>query len=95
MGFFVVACINAVWVSIVVTSGFVPRATVAMTTVVVTASLLLLIPYFAYAFAFLDPEKVITRIPARRSQGPGQAGDLLAVQGRRPARGSRLRRHAW
>jgi hypothetical protein len=62
MGFFVVSCINAVWVSIVVTSGFVPRATVAMTTVVVTASLLLLIPYFAYVFAFLDPEKVITRI---------------------------------
>ncbi len=62
MGFFVVACINAVWISIVVTSGFVPRATVAMTTVVVTASLLLLIPYFAYVFAFLDPEKVIARI---------------------------------
>jgi len=62
MGFFVVACINAVWISIVVTTGFVPRATVAMTTVVVTASLLLLIPYFAYVFAFLDPEKVIARI---------------------------------
>jgi hypothetical protein len=62
MGFFVVACINAVWISIVVTTGFVPRATVAMTTVVVTASLLMLIPYFAYVFAFLDPEKVIARI---------------------------------
>jgi hypothetical protein len=62
MGFFVVACINAVWISIVVTSGFVPRATVAMTLVVVTASLLVLVPYFAYVFAFLDPEKVIARI---------------------------------
>ncbi len=62
MGFFVVACINAVWISVVVTSGFVPRATVAMTTVVVTASLLMLVPYFAYVFAFLDPEKVIARI---------------------------------
>jgi hypothetical protein len=62
MGFFVVSCIDAVWVSIVVTGGFVPRATVAMTTVVVTASLLMLIPYFAYVFAFLDPEKVIARI---------------------------------
>lgn len=62
MAFFVVACINAVWISIVVTGGFVPRATVAMTTVVVTASLLLLVPYFAYVFAFLDPEKVIARI---------------------------------
>jgi hypothetical protein len=62
MGFFVVACINAVWISVVVTSGFVPRATVAMTTAMVTASLLLLIPYFAYVFAFLDPVKVIASI---------------------------------
>ena len=62
MGFFVISCINAVWISIVVGGGFVPRATVAMTAVVVTASLLLLIPYFAYVFAFLDPEKVIARI---------------------------------
>jgi hypothetical protein len=62
IGFFVVACIDAVWVSVVVTSGFVPRLSVAITTVVVTASLLLLVPYFAYVFAFLDPEKVITRI---------------------------------
>ena len=62
MGFFVVASIHAVWISVVVTSGFVPRATVAMTTVMVTASLLLLIPYFAYVFAFLDPVKVIARI---------------------------------
>ena len=62
MGFFVVACIDAVWVSIAVTGGFVPRLSVAVTTVVVTASLLLLVPYFAYVFAFLDPEKVIARI---------------------------------
>ncbi|HEY5282121.1 MAG TPA: DUF2254 family protein [Polyangia bacterium] len=83
MGFFVVACINAVWISIVVTTGFVPRATVAMTTVIVTASLLLLIPYFAYVFAFLDPEKVITRIGQQvldavlaRGQAKRDRGDL-------------------
>ena len=62
MGFFVVACIDAVWISIAVTNGFVPRASVALTVVLVTTSLLLLIPYFAYVFAFLDPEKVIARI---------------------------------
>ena len=61
-GFFVVSCINAVWVSIVVTGAFVPRLSVVVTAVMVTASLLLLIPYFAYVFAFLDPEKVIDRI---------------------------------
>jgi hypothetical protein len=62
MGFFVVSCIHAVWISIAVTANFVPRLSVAVTTTVVTASLLLLIPYFAYVFAFLDPEKVIARI---------------------------------
>ena len=82
MGFFVVACINAVWVSIVVTGGFVPRATVAMTTVVVTASLLLLIPYFAYVFAFLDPEKVIARIGH-------QVLDAVLARGTWPARAGR------
>jgi hypothetical protein len=62
MGFFVVACLNAVWVSLAVSTSYVPRATVAMTMVVVTGSLLLLIPYFAHVFDFLDPEKVILRI---------------------------------
>lgn len=62
MGFFVVACLNAVWVSLAVTSTYVPRATVAMSVALVTGSLLLLIPYFAYVFDFLDPEKVIVRI---------------------------------
>lgn len=80
MGFFVVACIDAVWVSVVVSGGFVPRVSVAVTTVVVTASLLLLVPYFAYVFAFLDPEKVIARI--------GQHV-LDAVLGRGPARRDR------
>ncbi len=62
MGFFVVACINAVWVSVAFTSHYVPRATVGLTLALVTGSLLLLIPYFAHVFDFLDPEKIIARI---------------------------------
>ncbi len=62
MGFFVVACLNAVWVSVAFTSHYIPRATIAMTMTVVTGSVLLLIPYFAHVFAFLDPETVIQRI---------------------------------
>jgi hypothetical protein len=62
MGFFVVACINAVWVSLTVTRDFVPQATIIMTVVIATGSLLILMPYFAYVFDFLDPEKVIARI---------------------------------
>ncbi|HEY8922886.1 MAG TPA: DUF2254 family protein [Polyangia bacterium] len=62
MGFFVVSCINAVWVSLAVSRTYVPTATVLSTVMIVTASLLMLIPYFAYVFDFLDPEKVIDRI---------------------------------
>src|SRR5262249_17980139 len=48
MGFFVVACVEALWVSVGVGKDFVPRATITATLVMATASLLLLIPYFAY-----------------------------------------------
>jgi len=62
MGFFVVACVEALWVSMTVRKDFVPQATIAGTVFMATASLLLLVPYFAYVFDFLDPEKVIARI---------------------------------
>jgi len=62
MGFFVIACIDTVWVSLSVSDGFVPTSTVLSSVVFVTISLLMLMPYFAYVFDFLDPEKVIARI---------------------------------
>jgi hypothetical protein len=62
MGFFVVACIDAVWLSLAVSGRYVPRATVVMTLIMVTGSLLVLVPYFAHVFDFLDPQKVILRI---------------------------------
>src|SRR6185369_12688669 len=62
MGFFVVACIDAIWVSLAVTRDFVPEATIIMTVVIATGCLLILMPYFAYVFDSLDPEKVIARI---------------------------------
>jgi hypothetical protein len=65
MGFFVVACIETLWVSFAISHDHVPRVTVTATLVMATTSLLVLIPYFAYVFAFLDPEKVIARIGAQ------------------------------
>jgi hypothetical protein len=79
MGFFVVACINAVWVSFSVTRDYVPQATIVMTVVTATGSLLVLMPYFAYVFDFLDPEKVIARIGHQTLQSAIGKGD------RRPA----------
>jgi hypothetical protein len=65
MGFFVVACIEALWVSFGVGKEFVPRGTITVALVMATASLLLLVPYFGYVFDFLDPEKVIARLGAQ------------------------------
>ena len=62
LGFFVVACINAVWVSVSVDHDFVPRTSIVFTMVLVTASLLMMVPYFAYVFDFLDPDRVVGRI---------------------------------
>jgi hypothetical protein len=62
LGFFVVACINAVWVSISVAHNFLPTVSVVFTMILVTASLLMMVPYFAYVFDFLDPDRVVGRI---------------------------------
>jgi hypothetical protein len=78
MGFFVVACINAVWASLSVTHDYVPQATIVMTVVIATASLLILMPYFAYVFQFLDPERVIARIGQQTLQSALAAGNAGA-----------------
>jgi hypothetical protein len=62
LGFFVVACINAVWVSISVDHDFLPRVSIVFMMALVTASLLLMVPYFAYVFDFLDPDKIVGRL---------------------------------
>lgn len=62
LAFFVVACINAVWVSVAVEKAFVPQVSIVFTMALVTASLLVMVPYFAYVFDFLDPDRVVGRI---------------------------------
>jgi hypothetical protein len=82
MGFFVIACVEALWVSMTVRKDFVPQATVTVTVAMASASLLLLVPYFAYVFDFLDPEKVIARIGVQtldRATGRARAGDEAPV----------------
>jgi hypothetical protein len=68
LGFFVVACINAVWVSVSVDKDFLPRVSIIFTMTLVTSSLLLMVPYFAYVFDFLDPDRVVGRIQEQAVQ---------------------------
>ncbi len=74
MTFFVVSCIDALWVSISVTQDLLPRVSITIAMALMTAGLVMLVPYFAYVFDFLDPGKVIARI---------QEQALWAAHGRR------------
>src|SRR6201996_7601340 len=86
LGFFVVACINAVWCSIAVAHNFLPKVSVVFTMFLVTASLLIMVPYFAYVFDFLDPDRVVGRI---QQQAVASALDRSRLAGTLEARQAR------
>ena len=68
MGFFVVTAIQALAVSLVFdlegTSGvvFVPQTGLVVSMAMLTLSLLILLPYFGFVFAFLSPLSILSRI---------------------------------
>jgi hypothetical protein len=79
MAYFVVACVCGVFLSLSVHKGFVPRAAV-LTMIAATAfGLVLMLPYFAYVFRFLEPASLIERIrrDALRELVDGASADSL------------------
>src|SRR5690606_24912339 len=62
IGFFVTSSVYVLWVNFSVGETYMPRWGVLFSMLLMTASLLLLFPYFAYVFDFLDPEKIVGRI---------------------------------
>lgn len=79
LGFFVVCNVYVLWINFVVGPDSVPSSGVLVSMVLLTASLLLLFPYFAFVFHFLEPDSIISRITT---------GGLAAST---PYRGSRRR----
>ncbi len=62
LAFFVASSVYVLWVNFSVGESYVPKSGVLVSMLLMTASLLLLFPYFAYVFDFLDPEKIVGRI---------------------------------
>lgn len=92
MGFFVLTAVQCLWVSGSLDGGapenvLVPFAGVAISMGMVTLCLLILLPYFAYVFAFLSPLNVVERI--RR-----HAHDAIRRAHGRPAQSAHLRHKA-
>jgi Predicted membrane protein (DUF2254) len=76
MGFFVVSAVFSLWVNFSIREAsaegeaFIPYWGVIVTMVLLTLSVLIMAPYFAYVFDFLEPDKIVGRI---KSSGVSQA----------------------
>ena len=64
MSFYVITCVVGVFLSLSLHSEFVPRATVFAMMVATGAGIVIMLPYFAYVFRFLEPVNLIARIQA-------------------------------
>jgi len=62
MGYYVVACVAGVWLSVALKHDYVPRYTLFGMIWITTGSLVLMGPYFGYVFWFLEPMNIIARI---------------------------------
>jgi len=81
ISFFLATSLACLWNSVAAQNVGTSPALVAATLALVTAALLLLLPYFAYVFAFLQPERLIARLAdqtaidaTERARDAAQAG---------------------
>ncbi|MDD9932671.1 MAG: DUF2254 domain-containing protein [Myxococcales bacterium] len=87
MGLFVVTALQGVWVTMTFdytpgAGGFVPYAGIGVSMGLLTLCLLVLIPYFNFVFAYLNPIRIVERISSHTLGGiAGQGrGDAAASQ---------------
>ncbi|MFN0246164.1 MAG: DUF2254 family protein [Kofleriaceae bacterium] len=64
MSFYVVTCVVGVFLSLSLHADFVPRATVVAMMIATGGGIVIMLPYFAYVFRFLEPVNLIARIQA-------------------------------
>lgn len=62
MGLFVISGMQALWVSFTYTQSYVPSAATFLSMILMSISVLALLPYFAYVSAFVKPLNVLHRI---------------------------------
>jgi len=60
--YYVVACVVGVWLSASLHSDYLPTVTFVMMLSMTTGGIVIMVPYFAYVFWFLEPQNLIRRI---------------------------------
>ncbi|MCB9679962.1 MAG: DUF2254 domain-containing protein [Alphaproteobacteria bacterium] len=83
LSFFVLTSLLVVWVNVTVGPDAPPRVLVVAELVLISVSVVLLLPYFAYVFDFLSPTRVVRRISENGVRAMDRAvrgGDLDAAR---------------
>jgi hypothetical protein len=86
MGYYVIATVCGVFVSVSMRHDYVPRATLVAMMSATVAGLVLMAPYFGYVFWFLEPMNIIARIrkdaveAAREAASESDPGRSAAAQ---------------
>ncbi|MCB1552587.1 MAG: DUF2254 domain-containing protein [Xanthomonadales bacterium] len=73
MAFYVVAAVMGVWLSVALHEDFTPRIALVLCMLLASFGTLLMLPYFAYVFWFLEPPNLIRRIREQASDAVGAA----------------------
>lgn len=90
-GFFVVTALQSLWVSLIfdwdadTSSGFAPHAGIMVSMVMLTLCLLILLPYFGFVFAFLNPIQILARIRTQTLRLIQRKGKLTVARKQREA----------
>ncbi len=74
MGFFVITALQGLWVNLIIdyapdAGHFVPYTAIGVTMMMLTLCLLILLPYFAFVFEFLNPINIVDRIRSKTLSG--------------------------
>lgn len=86
MAYYVVTCVVGVALSLSLHNEFVPRAAIVTMMAAVALGLVMMLPYFAYVFRFLEPVNLIARIAAdatgdvASASGAGDVRDVESAQ---------------
>ncbi len=80
MSVYVTACVCGIWLSVSLHRDFVPRATLVAMMMSTTTGLVMMGPYFAYVFRFLEPANIITRIRADAVKGAAEGAASAATE---------------
>lgn len=80
LAFYVVGCMCGIFVSFSLGTSFVPRVALTAMILIALVGFAIMAPYFAYVFAFLQPENIVSRIRAHslRAVARGDQAEVLS-----------------